>query len=65
MDWLKFFKTNFLGITLGIIYGICSRLIMGKNSEIFEIMTIGFVFFVPFILGILTVGFASKPDQNF
>jgi hypothetical protein len=49
------------GIGAGILYGLVSRFLFnsnwdrGTNQTIFAVMTLGFIFLVPFALGFLTV----------
>ncbi len=58
---IKIYKANGFGIITGLFYGICLRLIIGgKSSDLFSIMSVGFVFLVPLVLGVLTVAFATN-----
>jgi hypothetical protein len=49
------------GIGAGILYGLVSRFLFNSNWDrvtnqtIFAVMTLGFIFLVPFALGFLTV----------
>jgi len=47
----------FAGIGLGLVYGLCARLTFGYHAfqSTFGVMTVGFLFFVPFGLGFLCV----------
>ncbi len=67
---IKISRVNLWGIGAGIIYGLCMRLIFGEEGAsksigiytVFTVMSIGFIFFVPLALGILTVRFALRPS---
>ncbi len=49
------------GVFIGILYGLVVRLVFnyGKFWEAFAFMTVGFIFFVPVTLGVLTVYFGD------
>src|ERR1044072_2025688 len=60
LKWDKSLYTVLAGIGAGSLYGLISRLIFKTNWDgpaptIFAIMTLGFIFLVPFALGFLTV----------
>lgn len=50
------------GLAAGILYGAIARLAFSYNrfQEFWSLMTVGFIFFVPFTLGILTVYYGEK-----
>ena len=45
-----------IGITLGILYGLASRMVMGANANL---TTLSFMFLIPSILGIIPLMFAD------
>ncbi len=47
----------YLSISLGIIYGLFARFLFGLGalSELFEIMSLSFIFFIPVVVGFITV----------
>ena len=63
---IKISRVNILGIIAGIVYGLCLRLIMGGYApKFFTVMSIGFVFFCPLVLGIITVCGVAKPSWSY
>ena len=64
---IKISKVNLWGIVAGTIYGLCMRLAFDGaiNKNVLVVMSTGFIFFVPFILGILTVSFSAKPSWKY
>lgn len=55
-----------LGLAVGILYGAGARLVFTYKpfNEVFLIMSIGFIFFVPLTLGALTVYFGTKEQRR-
>ena len=56
-DWISIW----IGLLTGIAYGAAVRVLFsyGKAWEVFGFMTLGFIFFVPAALGVLTVYFGE------
>ncbi len=67
---LKLNKIQIFSITIGVIYGITCQLagrqlpISSLASELFVVMSFGYVFVLPIVLGILSVAFATKEQQK-
>lgn len=55
----------YLSISFGVIYGISMRFLFGSGalSELFEIMSISFIFLVPVVIGFLVVFINSKKQD--
>src|SRR5262245_33232406 len=56
------------GVLVGLIYGLALRVLMGMGnsvSNVFEVMSLGFLFFVPLVMGNLLVTFSPKPSWVF
>lgn len=50
----------FAGVPVGAAYGLFVRLILGNDqmADVFGVMTIGFIFVMPFVLGVIAVSAA-------
>ena len=57
-------RANIWGIITGIVYAICLRLFMAA-SNLFQVMAVIFVFFVPFALGVIAVRVRLKSSWMF
>lgn len=56
------YKSEYIGIVLGALYGLLFRLILGNNSyDIFDsgILTYTFLFGVPIVIGVVPITFSS------
>jgi len=65
---IKLSKAHLWGITSGLVYGLCLRVLFdakGSHAGTLSVMSLGFVFFVPLILGIMTVSFTSNPSWTY
>ncbi len=60
-------KANIFGIFSGIAYGLILRFAFGSGgkSSTLAVMSIGFVFFVPFVLGVITVFSVKDPSWKY
>jgi hypothetical protein len=48
-----------MGIVAGTVYGLFIRVMAGVHSDFFSVMSIGFIFFMPFALGCIAVFIAE------
>lgn len=61
----KAFLAYFTGFIASIIYGLsCQYAVKNTETSSLVVMTWGFVFILPFSLGVITVYFASEKRQN-
>jgi len=52
----------FAGVPVGAAYGIFVRLVLGSSEmrDVFGVMTVGFIFVMPFVLGVIAVSAAPR-----
>jgi hypothetical protein len=60
-DAKRFRRRNLLlnGVWIGVVYGLALRLVAGSHFAGFEVMSLGFIFLMPFGVGCLTIYFAE------
>ena len=57
--WSRKSTLAFVGAVVGLIYGVGLRLLASFHSANFQVMTIGFIFIMPFAMGYITVYIAE------
>jgi hypothetical protein len=62
MDRVRYAISLFAGVPIGALYGIVVRIILGQDSfrDVFGVMTVGFIFVMPFVLGVIAVSAAPR-----
>src|SRR5690349_2562029 len=66
MASLKRKHVAFIGAALGAAYGLAARLVFGlgmQRNAAFEIMSLAFIFGVPFALGFITIWFTQDDRE--
>lgn len=56
----------FIGVVIGAVYGLLCQFVLGREElkDWFSVMTMGFVFIMPFILGVVTLYFANSESRS-
>lgn len=63
--WSRKSILAFAGAVVGVVYGVGLRLLASFHSANFEVMTIGFIFLMPFAMGCISVYIAEiKREQR-
>ena len=62
LDRVRYAISLFAGVPVGAAYGLFVRYAFGQNSfrDLFGVMTIGFIFVMPFVLGVIAVSAAPR-----
>src|SRR4051794_35787501 len=65
MDRVRYAVSLFAGVPLGAAYGLFVRYAFGQNAPggLFGTMTIGFIFVMPFVLGVIAVSAAPLRER--
>ena len=54
------------GTLAGVLYGLVLRVLFGgTHNNLLELMSVGFLFLVPLVLGVLAISFADKPSWKY
>ena len=63
---VRYAVSMFAGVPIGAVYGVVVRIIFGQSSfsDLFGVMTIGFIFVMPFVLGVIAVLAAPYPART-
>jgi hypothetical protein len=66
MERVRYAISMFAGVPIGALYGIVVRIIVGQAGfrDLFGVMTIGFIFVMPFVLGVIAVSAAPLPARR-
>ncbi len=56
----------FIGVVIGALYGLSCQFVLGHEAikDWFSVMTMGFVFIMPIILGVVTLYFANSESRS-
>src|SRR4051812_25843324 len=67
VETLALRRASLFGVLLGVSYGLVARLALMRASfgGTFAVMTLGFLLFVPFAMGYLTVRPVTAPSREF
>src|SRR5215203_2060843 len=62
IERVRYAISLFAGVPVGAAYGLFVRYAFGQNSfrDLFGVMTIGFIFVMPFVLGVIAVSAAPR-----
>jgi len=62
LDRVRYAVSLFAGVPVGALYGMLVRIVFGQDSmhDLFGTMTIGFIFVMPFVLGVIAVSAAPR-----
>ena len=66
LERVRYAVSMFAGVPIGALYGIVVRIIVGQDGfrDLFGVMTIGFIFVMPFVLGVIAVSAAPLPARR-
>jgi hypothetical protein len=66
VERVRYAISMFAGVPIGALYGIVVRIIVGQDGfrDLFGVMTIGFIFVMPFVLGVIAVSAAPLPARR-
>src|SRR4051794_27373718 len=66
-DRVRYAISMFAGVPVGAAYGLFVRIAFGQDSlrDLFGVMTLGFIFVMPFVLGVIAVSVAPRRERTF
>src|ERR1044072_9954682 len=66
VDRVRYAISLFAGVPIGALYGVLVRIIVSQDGfqDVFGVMTIGFIFVMPFALGVIAASAAPLPSRT-